>query len=110
MIDYLPSQYTRLTQYVNTLVNQLGSDRKDVSLIEYYPNLTLHNNPAYKIVYLSTKKVGVYIGMHYETMRPLTPIIASVKIVGIKITSRKRIFIYNPLNYSSIPINVNGHS
>jgi hypothetical protein len=65
----LPSQYATLTQYVNTLVNQLGNDRKDFGLIEYYPNLTLHNNPAYKIVYLSTKKVGVNIGTHYETMR-----------------------------------------
>ena len=67
--DKLPSQYATLTQYVNTLVNQLGNDRKDFSLIEYYPNLTLHNNPAYKVVYLSTKKVGVNIGTHYETMR-----------------------------------------
>ena len=39
------------------------------SLIEYYPSLTLHNNPAYKVVYMSTKKVGVNIGTHYETMR-----------------------------------------
>jgi PsbP len=67
--DKLPSQYATLTQYVNTLVNQLGNDRKDFSLVEYYPNLTLHNNPAYKVVYLSTKKVGVNIGTHYETMR-----------------------------------------
>jgi hypothetical protein len=67
--DKLPFQYSTLTQYVNTLVNQLGSDRKDFSLTEYYPNLTLHNNPAYKVVYLSTKKVGVNIGTHYETMR-----------------------------------------
>ena len=47
----------------------MGSDRKDISLIEYYPKLTLPNNPAYKIVYLPTKKVGVNVGTHYETMR-----------------------------------------
>ncbi|HYZ49564.1 MAG TPA: hypothetical protein VE593_01655 [Nitrososphaeraceae archaeon] len=37
--------------------------------MEYYPNLALHNNPAYKVVYLSTKKVEVNIGTHCETMR-----------------------------------------
>jgi hypothetical protein len=47
----------------------LGSDRKDISLIGYYPKLTLPNNPAYKIAYVSTKKVGVNVGTHYETMR-----------------------------------------
>ena len=67
--DKLPSQYATLTQQVKKLVNQLGNDRKDFSLVEYYPNLTLRNNPAYKIVYLSTKKVGVNVGTHYETMR-----------------------------------------
>jgi hypothetical protein len=47
----------------------LGNDRKDFSLVEYYPNLTIHNNPAYKVIYLSSKKVGVNVGTHYETMR-----------------------------------------
>jgi hypothetical protein len=47
----------------------LGSDRKDFNLIEYHHNLTLHNNPAYKVVYFYQLKVGVNIGAHYETMR-----------------------------------------
>jgi hypothetical protein len=54
--DNLPSQYATLTQYVKKLVNQLGSDRKDFNLIEYHHNLTLHNNPAYKVVYFYQTK------------------------------------------------------
>ena len=69
MNDKLPSQYSTLTEYVNATANQIGTDRRDFSLIEYYPNLTIHNNPASKITYLSTKKVGVNIGTQYETMR-----------------------------------------
>jgi hypothetical protein len=67
--DKLPSQYSTLTEYVNATANQIGMDRRDFGLMEYYPNLTIHNNPASKIVYLSTKKVGVNIGTQYETMR-----------------------------------------
>jgi hypothetical protein len=44
-------------------------DRRDFGLIEYYPNLTIHNNPASKIVYLSTTKVGVNIGPQHEKKR-----------------------------------------
>ena len=67
--DKFPAQYSTLTEYVNATANQIGMDRRDFGLMEYYPNLTIHNNPASKFVYLSTKKVGVNIGTQYETMR-----------------------------------------